>query len=59
MAQAKFDSISDIITQANQEENIFSAQFHKIQQELEEYHKLKKEIRTENKANIKQITKKN
>ena len=40
-----------------QEEEISSIEFHKILQEVEEYRKLKADIRDEAKTNLKQITK--
>ena len=58
LAQAKLDSISDIISQAMQDGDISPAEFHKVLQEVEKYRKLKADIRNQAKTKVKQITKK-
>ena len=45
LAQSKLDSISGIISQAIQDENVSSTEFHKILQKTENYRKLKADIR--------------
>ena len=57
LAQSKLDSIADIISQAIQDGDISSIEFHKLLQEVEEYRKLKADIRNWAKAKVKQITK--
>ena len=57
LAQSKLDSMADIISQAMQDGDISSNQFHKVLQEVEKYRKLKSNIRNQAKAKIKQITK--
>ena len=57
LAQSKLDSIANIISQAMQDGDISSTEFHKELQEVEKYHKLKADIRNQAKAKIKQITK--
>ena len=57
LAQSKFDSIADIISQAMQDGDISSIEFHKVLQEVEKYRKLKSNIRSQTKAKVKQITK--
>ena len=57
LAQSKLDSISNIISQAMQDGDILSIQFHKVLQEVEKYCKLKSDIRNPVKAKVKQITK--
>ena len=57
LAQIKFDSIADIISQARQAGYIPSLEFQKVLQKLEKYHKAKTDIRNQSKAKIKQITK--
>ena len=57
LAQSKLDSISNIISQAMQDGDILSIQFHKVLQEVEKYCRLKADIRNPAKAKVKQITK--
>ena len=57
LAQSKFDSMTDIISQAMQNRDISSIEFHKVLQEVEKYRKLKSNIRNQVKAKIKQIAK--
>ena len=57
LAQAKLDSICDVISKAIQDENISPAEFLKILQETKKYHKLKEEIRRKNKAKVRETTK--
>ena len=57
VAQSKLDSVADIISQAMQDEDISSIEFHKVLQEVEKYCKLKTDIRNKAKAKVKQITK--
>ena len=57
LAQSKLDSIADIISQAMQDGDISSIEFHKVLQEVEKYRKLKADIRNQAKAKVKQITK--
>ena len=57
LAQSKLDSVTDIISQAMQGEDISPTEFHKVLQEVEKYRKLKADIRNQAKAKIKQITK--
>ena len=57
LAQSKLDSIADIISQAMQDGDISSIEFHKVLQEVEKYRKLKGDIRNQAKAKVKQITK--
>ena len=57
LVQTELDSISDTILQAIQGENILPAEFYKKLQEIEKYHKLKEEIRRQNKAQVRRITK--
>ena len=45
LAQSKLDNITDIILQAMQDRDISPAEFHKVLQEVEEYRKLKVDIR--------------
>ena len=56
LAQAKLDSISNIISQEMQDGDIFPTEFHKVLQEVEKYCKLKTDIRNQAKAKVKQIT---
>lgn len=58
LLQTKLGSISDAISKSIQNENISTAQLHKILQEMEKYHKLIEEIRQQNKVKFKEITKK-
>ena len=57
LAQAKLDSITDIISQAVHNRDISPAEFHKVLQEREKYRKLKADIRNQTKAKVKQIEK--
>ena len=57
LAQAKLDSITDIISQAVQDRDISPPEFHKVLQEREKYRKLKPDIRNQAKTKVKQITK--
>ena len=57
LAKTKLDSIADIISQAMQDGDISSIEFHKVLQEVEKYRKLKADIRNQAKAKVKQITK--
>ena len=57
LAQSKLDSITDIISQAMQDGDISSTEFHKVLQEVEKYRKLKADIRDHAKTKIKEITK--
>ena len=45
LAQSKLDSVSDIISQAMQDGDIYPTEFHKALQEREKYLKLKADIR--------------
>ena len=54
--KAKLVNISDAISQAILEENISSAEFYKILKEIEKYHKLKREIQSQSKGKVRQIT---
>ena len=57
LAQSKLESIADIISQAKQDGDISSIEFHKVLQEVQKYRKLKDDIRNWAKAKVKQITK--
>ena len=57
LAQSKLDSIADIISQAMQDGDISSIEFHKVLQEVQKYRKLKADIRDRTKAKVKQIEK--
>ena len=57
LAQSKLDNIANIISQAMQDGDVLSIQLHKVLQEVEEYCKLKADIRNPAKAKVKQITK--
>ena len=57
LAQSKLDSIANIISQAMQDGAISPAEFHKVLQEVEKYHKLQADIRNQAKAKVKKITK--
>ena len=52
LAQSKLDSIANIISQAMQDGDISSTEFHKVLQEVEKYRKLKTDIRNQAKAKI-------
>ena len=58
LAQSKLYSMADIISQAMQNGDISSTEFHKVLQEVEKYRKLKSNIRNQAKARVKEITKK-
>ena len=58
LAYRKFDSIADIISQAMQDKDIPSIELHKVLQEVENYRKLKADIRNQAKVKVRQITKK-
>ena len=55
LAQSKLDSVSDIISQAMQDGDIYPTEFHKALQEREKYLKLKADIRNRTKAKVKQM----
>ena len=57
LAQSNLDSITDIISQAIQGEDISPTEFHKVLQEMEKYCKRKADIRNRTKAKVKQIEK--
>ena len=57
LAQSKLDSIANIISQAMQDGDISSIEFHKELQDVEKYRKLKADIRNQTKAKVKQVTK--
>ena len=57
LAQSKLESIANIISQAIQDGDISSIEFHKVLQEVEKYHKLKPDIKNQAKAKVKHITK--
>ena len=57
LAQSKLDSMVNIISQAMQDGDISSIEFHKVLQEVEKYRKHKTDIRSQAKAKVKQITK--
>ena len=57
LAHSKLDSIANIISQAMQDGDISSIEFHKVLQEVEKYRKLKVDIRNQAKAKVKQIAK--
>ena len=57
LAQSKLDSIANIISQAMQDGDISSIEFHKELQDVEKYRKLKADIRNQTKAKLKQVTK--
>ena len=57
LAQIKLDSISNIISQAMQDQDISPTEFHKVLQELEKYRKLKADTSNQAKAKVKEITK--
>ena len=58
LAQSKLDSITNIISQAMQDGDISSTEFHKVLQEVEKYRKLKADIRNQAKPRAKQIKEK-
>ena len=49
LAQTKLERISGVISKKIREENLFSAEFHKIMQNMEKYCKIKEEIRRKTK----------
>ena len=57
LAQIKLDSISNIISQVMQDQDISPTEFHKVLQELEKYRKLKADTSNQAKAKVKEITK--
>ena len=57
LAQSKFDSISNIISQVMQDGDEISIEFHKALQEVEKYLKLRADIRNQAKGKVKQISK--
>ena len=57
LAQSKLDSTANIISQARQDRDISSIEFHKVLQEVGKYRKLKADIKNQAKAKAKQITK--
>ena len=57
LAQSKLDSIANIISQTVQDQDISPTEFHKVLQEVEEYRKLKADIRNQPKAKVKEIMK--
>ena len=57
LAQSKLDSIANIISQAMQDGDISPTEFHKNLQEVQKYHILKADIRNQDKAKVKEITK--
>ena len=56
-AQAKLDSISDIISQPMQDGDISPTEFHKVLQEVEKYFQFKADIRNLGKTKVKQLMK--
>ena len=57
LAQSKIDSITNIISKAKLDGGISPTEFHKVLQEVEQYGKLKADIRNQAKAKVKGITK--
>ena len=57
LAQSKLDSISGIISQAIQDENVSPTEFHNILQETENYRKLQADIRTRAKTKQAKLSK--
>ena len=57
LAQRKLDSMDEIISQAMQDGDISSSEFHKVFQELEKYRKLKSNVRNQTNAKVKQSLK--
>ena len=57
LAQTKLDNIANIISQAMQDGDISSIEFHIVLQKVEKYCKLKADVRNQAKAKVKQITK--
>ena len=56
-AQSKLDRIANIISQAMQDGDISSIEFHKVLQEVEKYCKLNTDIRNHAKTKVRQIKK--
>ena len=50
LAQSKLDSIANIVSQAMQDGDISSIEFHKVLQEVEKFRKLKADIRNQGKT---------
>ena len=57
LAQSNLDSIANIISQAMQDRDISSSEFHEVLQEIEKHCKLKADIRNQPKAKVNEITK--
>ena len=57
LVQSKLGSIVDIISQAMQDRDISSIEFHKVLQDADKYRKLKADISNQTKVKVKQITK--
>ena len=57
LTQSKLDSIANIISQAMQDRDISSTEFHKVLKEVKKYRKLKADIRNQANAKVIQITK--
>ena len=57
LAQSKLDSIADIMSQAMQDRDFSSIEFHEALQEVERYRKLKADIKNQGKTKGRQITK--
>ena len=57
LAQSKFDSIANIISQTMQDGGISPTEFHKVLQEVEKYRRLKADMKNQAKAKVKEITK--
>ena len=57
LAQTKLDSMSNIISHTMQDGDISPNKFYKVLQEVENYRKLKADIRNQAKAKVKEITK--
>ena len=57
LVQTKLDSMSNIISHAMQDGDISPNKFQKVLQEVEDYRKLKADIRNQAKAKVKEITK--
>ena len=57
LAQSKLGSIANIISQAVQDGDTSSTEFHKVLQEVGKYCKLKADIKNQAKAKVKQISK--
>ena len=57
LVQSKLGSIADIISQAMQDRDISSIEFHKVLQDANKYPKLKADISNQTEVKVKQITK--